>query len=208
MLAAAFMHAGTGAMLHQAKLLLADRIHTTMPSTVHVCAAASLVYACVLDSAADVDHVISTTVSITVPPDSPGFVADMDERAASQRRDMPVLQLLMNAASWADQCSSRLSSQAAAGDASADESYTPVAEVAQVRQPNPLTFDLQPACAYPLKYKHLHWGVLEHPACIAAPFGTYSLRGGTRSCIVTLQRSHHRVFSSHIGRQHPESSVP
>ena len=123
--------ADTSALLRQAMLVLANRTDSTTPSTAHVAAAVTLVHACVLESAAAVDHAITTAAPAI--PASPAFIADADEGQAEERRAMPVLQLLMKTASWADQCASKLSSQSSARETPDDESYAAVSEVAQVR---------------------------------------------------------------------------
>lgn len=130
MLLHAYVVSGTSNLLRQAVHILADRTDSTAPSTAHISAATTLVYACMLSSAADVDHAITSTAPAA--PEKPGFVADSQERAAMKRREMPVLQLLIDTTSWVDQCASRLSAQVSTGDKSSDELFRTVTRSAEV----------------------------------------------------------------------------
>jgi hypothetical protein len=113
--------AGTPAMLHMATLVLTERDVSTVPSTSHVAAATCLVHACILSSAADVDHSISGAAPAASRQDD--SIGDIQKQTAEERRKLPVLRLLIDTSVWMAQCAARLSARASSGEVAAGVLY-------------------------------------------------------------------------------------
>lgn len=88
-------------------------------------------HACILSSAAEVDHLISA-VNPQSTTATPKVTTDLRELAAEDRRALPVLHLLLNTASWMSQAAVQSSLNASASDLDALEQYNSLARHAEV----------------------------------------------------------------------------